>query len=258
MTRKIKIKISKKRNVQKFLQLLFFWIKFLLFIAVISIFVFEPLKSKAKEQIYFYTNKIGLTLDTIVINGVINSNINSQYILGITGKKKIPILSLDIEKIQNIINDNSWVKGSYIYISLPSTLKIIIEEKKPLALWQNHGRIYIIDQQGDVITNIISSQYRFLPLVVGEGANINAQNLLIELNKSNNLMDLISSCIYVGSRRWDLVINHDLIVQMPEENFATAYNYLISLHKKGELNNLKKLDLRDSKKYYRKRVRDKI
>jgi cell division protein FtsQ len=257
MTKKKKNKIAKKRSFKKFLQTIYFWTKLLLIILIFSAFILEPIKNRILDQLYSYSIKLGLSLDSVIIDGVVNSNINSEYILNITGKKKIPILSLDIQKIQNIISANSWVKGSYAFISLPSTLKIIIEEKKPLAIWQNNGKVAIIDQEGNIITHIITSQYQFLPLIVGKDGNINAQKLINELSKSNELMNLITASIYVGSRRWDLIINEELTVQMPEINFSKAYKYLTDLHKKGELANLKKLDLRDEQRYYKKQTFEK-
>jgi hypothetical protein len=44
---------------------------------------------------------------------------------------------------------------------------------------------------------------------------------------------------------------------MPEINFSKAYKYLTDLHKKGELANLKKLDLRDEQRYYKKQTFEK-
>lgn len=251
-----KTKLAKKRTFRRYLQSIYFWTKFLVLVLIVTSLVITPIRNALKNQIYYYTNKMGFTLNTIIVNGVVNSSIDSRYILDIIGKKKAPIFSLDIRKIQNIISQNPWVKGSYVYVTLPSTLKIVLQEKKPLAIWQYNGKVSIIDDQGDVITNRINSQYQFLPVILGEDANINANKLFIELNKLPQLREIITHSIYVGSRRWDLIINDNLIVKMPEENFAEAYNYLISLYKENELNKITKLDLRDQKRYYRKTINE--
>jgi cell division protein FtsQ len=246
-----KKKIAKKRSFKKFTQLVFFWVKVFCCIILVSCFLAEPIKTVIKDKIYSYSAKLGFLLSEVVVDGSVNSNINSEYIHNIVGKKKVPILSLDIQKIQNAIMHNSWVKDCYVYVSLPSTLKIVIQEKEPLAIWQNKGKLYIIDKDGIVITSKITSQYQFLPIIVGSDANINATQLFSQLSRSNELMEIITASIYVGSRRWDIIVNDDIVVNMPEENFSEAYSYLISLYKDGELLKLKKLDLRDGKKYYR-------
>jgi cell division protein FtsQ len=247
-----KINIANKRSFKKLIQNIYFWFKVCIIISIIGAILINPIKNKIKDQLYFYTNELGFTLKNIIINGVVNSDIDSAYITSITGKKQIPLFSLDIHKIQDMLSKNSWVKASYAYLSLPTTLKIVIEEKKPIALWQHRGKTYIIDSEGDIITDKINNQYQFLPIIVGRDANINVQKLLNELSKSKDISEIITSCVYVGSRRWDLIIHDNLTIQMPEEHFSEAYKYLESIHQNGELANIKKLDLRDSKRYYRR------
>lgn len=214
------------------------------------IFIFFLFITPIKNYFYDYSVKIGFNIENIDIEGSINSDISIGQIKKKIGIEKKSIFSVNLKDLEKSILSNNWVRSCYSYISLPSTIKIIITEKKPIAMWQNNGRLSIIDKNGFVITSIISNKYSFLPLIIGDNANINASKLFQEINKSPELKKHITNYIYVGSRRWDLIIKDKILVQMPEGDFTKAYEYLDLIFKRGKIDKFKKLDLRDKSKFY--------
>ena len=70
-----------------------------------------------------------------------------------------------------------WVKDARVSRRLPDTLVIDIVERKPAALWQNQGRLALIDAEGVVLDRVPVDKMPDLPLLIGPGANGQAEEL---------------------------------------------------------------------------------
>ena len=64
-----------------------------------------------------------------------------------------------------------WVKDARVSRRLPDTLVIDIVERTPAALWQNNGRLALIDSEGVVLDRVPVDKMPDLPLLIGPGAN---------------------------------------------------------------------------------------
>ena len=60
----------------------------------------------------------------------------------------------------------------------PGRLRIEIKERKAFALWQKDGRVYLIAADGTVLETYVPPRFASLPLVVGHGAEHDAQDFL--------------------------------------------------------------------------------
>ncbi len=56
--------------------------------------------------------------------------------------------------------------------------------------------------------------------------------------------------IRYGERRWDLILENDIKIKMPESNFIDALDYLHTLLLSNKLSSQSTIDLRDHKKHY--------
>jgi len=81
------------------------------------------------------------------------------------GKEMGNILLLNIEHLQNLLEDNRWVKNVYIRKIFPASLKIEIEERKPTAVIQKEN-FYLVDKEGVLLEKIDRQDYSYLPLLV--------------------------------------------------------------------------------------------
>jgi len=81
------------------------------------------------------------------------------------GKEMGNILLLNIEHLQNFLEGNRWVKNVYIRKIFPASLKIEIEERKPMAVIQKEN-FYLIDQEGVLLEKIDRHNYNYLPLLI--------------------------------------------------------------------------------------------
>lgn len=150
-----------------------------------------------------------------------------------------PLFSLSLEESKARLEKVSWVKEARLHRKFPGTLMIEIQERKPVAMWQNKGQLKLIDADGVVISTDEVTEYSDLPIVIGEKAPEKIYGLFKMLSAQENLFKQVSSITYVGERRWDVKFYNGVQVKLPEDNPNAAWNYL------AELENDKKILERD-------------
>jgi cell division protein FtsQ len=113
---------------------------------------------------------------------------------------------------------------------LPGTIHVVLNERRPFAVWQSQGKFTLIDQAGNIVTDSNISDFADkLPLVVGIGAPLEAASLLKSLDAYPVLTSHLIAAIRVGERRWDLCMNSGANVQLPEGAEAQALAKLVEL-----------------------------
>ncbi|MGI4775847.1 MAG: cell division protein FtsQ/DivIB [Janthinobacterium lividum] len=195
--------------------------------------------------------KIGFELENVIIEG--EQNINRQDILStLNADTGTPIFAINLKEIKEQIEKNCWIKKAVIERQLPSTIYIKLLERIPIAIWQINQKLYLIDDEGHKITNKISDNFSKLPHLVGVDANIYADALIRTLNNFPALFEKVRSAVRYGERRWNLNLEQNITIKMPERNFVLALNYLDELNRANKLfnANYKVIDLRDPSKFY--------
>ena len=104
---------------------------------------------------------------------------------------------------------------------LPDTLVIDIVERTPAALWQNQGQLALIDSEGVTLDRVPVDKMPDLPLLIGPGANGEAQQLERLMDAVPTLKPQLASATWVGGRRWDLNFQSGEIVALPEGDGAS-------------------------------------
>lgn len=115
-----------------------------------------------------------------------------------------------------------WIKDARVSRRLPDTLVVDIVERTPAAVWQNRGRLALIDPEGTVIAPVDLSAMPDLPLVIGPGANARATELAKLIEGSPSLKPLIAGATWIGNRRWDLRFHSGETLALPEGREAGA------------------------------------
>ena len=246
--------ISLKRRWAILLHRTIFFIKLWIIIFIgLLIFTdyFDSYIRKARKEFNEFTANYGFVLENIIIEGRENTSYK-DIIQTLKADKGSPIFSVEMQEVKGRLEDTTWIKKAMVERRLPSTLYIAIIERKPIAIWQFKKKLYLVDTEGNRITKYNGEGFSELIHVVGQDANIYASNLLSDINIYPNLASKIKSAVRYGNRRWNLHLEQNIIVKMPENGFREAYEYLHLLNKDKKLfdQNYKMLDLRDPYKYY--------
>jgi cell division protein FtsQ len=106
---------------------------------------------------------------------------------------------------------------------LPDTLVVRLAEREPLALWQNQGKVALIDGTGAVIPGAPLAAFQDFPLVAGKDAPTVTAELLGMLREAPTLAARVTAVRYVESRRWDLIIDDRVQVELPQYGARRAW-----------------------------------
>ena len=136
------------------------------------------------------------------------------------------IVSLDLENMLGRVVALPWVKSATIVKIIPDALEVTIAEHQAAALWQESGKLYLVDRTGEIITNEGMERYADLPHVVGGGANKNLTDLLAMKEKYPDLFSQVKSSVWIGKRRWDLNLNSGIKIKLPEKGPDLAWDRL--------------------------------
>jgi len=206
----------------------------------------ERLVNGAEQGVYNQFAAAGFRLKKVHIQGA--STMAQADVLRAAGLyKDQPLIGMDLNQVRASVEKVGWVKEARIIRLLPDTLVIAVTERDAQAVWQHAGRTFVIDHKGAIIPEADPMKFPDLPLVVGDGANAAAADLMPEIQQRPRLRDRIEALVRVDGRRWDLRLKDGSIIQLPAINEGQALMQLDQLDAREHLLDLgfERVDLRD-------------
>jgi cell division protein FtsQ len=163
----------------------------------------------------------GFRLDKIDITGLKRMDRNTVYAQALDQKSRAMPL-IDLAGVRARLLQYPYIEDARVSRRLPDTLVIHIVEREPAAVWQNRGRLLLVDAEGVPLERVSREAMPALPLLIGEGANGQelARRKLMEAAPA--LKPLVKAATWVGNRRWDLVFDTGEKLQLPEGEEAAA------------------------------------
>lgn len=161
---------------------------------------------------------------------------------------------IDLGEIRGRLMTYGWVKDARVSRRLPDTLVVSIVEREPAAIWQDRGKLSLIDADGIVLDRVPLGAMPDLPLVIGPAANLQARALTRLLGAAPTLKPMMAGATWIGGRRWDLRFQSGEVLALPEGEPAARKALVKFARMDADLGLLgKKLvrfDMRDPKKMY--------
>lgn len=206
---------------------------------------------QSKAPFSAIAGRMGLTLQHIYLEGMHHTERDS-IIKALDIRLGQPILPLSLPAIKERLENIDWVRHATVERQLPNTLHIRIIERKPLAIWQRNGKLFLIDEEGHSMEEDDLKPFSGLLIMVGDDAPLYAESLLEVIKEDPSLFSHITAAIRIGERRWNIRFANGLEVKLPEQNLTAAWRYVIKLdqQKKLFLPTLKTIDLRIADKLY--------
>jgi cell division protein FtsQ len=137
-----------------------------------------------------------------------------------------------------------WVADAEVSRQLPDTLSIRLIEKRPFALWRTGNSLAVIERSGAVITTE-GAQAFHLPVLTGAGAPEAAAPFLDAMSAFKGVTARVRIIERVGQRRWDLKLDGDVTVRLPEIGWEAQLAELERLIKENVLErDIEIIDLR--------------
>ena len=159
----------------------------------------------------------------------------------------VSYFDLDIKYLHKVVNEIPAVASAAIKISVGGVLQINVTEKSPAFMWRKDDVMSVIDETGSFI-RIANSRvdYPKLPLVVGEAANLVVSEISSLMQANEYFRDHVRAFVRVGERRWDLILENNVRIMLPQREFLAAFDRLMLMNEAGSLlsGRLSNIDMR--------------
>ena len=159
----------------------------------------------------------------------------------------VSYFDLDIKYLHKVLNEIPAVATAAIKVTVSGVLQIDISERTPAFIWRKDDVISVIDEKGKFIRLTNSRlDYPELPLIIGESANLATAEISSLIEDNQYFLNQVRAFVRVGERRWDLVLENNLRIMLPQIEFLAAFDRLMVMGQSGSLfsNQISSIDMR--------------
>ncbi len=145
-------------------------------------------------------------------------------------------LDLDLEAMRAAVLALDPVARADIRIRSGGVLHVDVGERLPALVWRGPQGIEVLDGEGHRVGTLMARAERpELPLITGAGADMAAHEALQLFAVAAPIADRIRGLVRVGERRWDMVLDRDQRILLPERDPVSALHRVIALNQAQEL-----------------------
>ncbi len=177
---------------------------------------------------------VGLGLDQVAITGHRFTS-DEAIFKALDLDKTRSLWAFDPKAARFKLEELPWVASAELMRVFPGQLDVRISEREPFALWRHDSREELIDKTGRVLQVVSPGSVTHLPVVAGEDAAREAENLMVLLVRYQPLANSFKWAERVNSRRWSLHLNTGGRIELPADGEALA---LSELEADGQLSTL--------------------
>ena len=202
-----------------------------------------------QESAYDATVKAGFSLQSLYLEGR-NRTSMEEIDKALAVKIGDPILRMSLAEVRERLEKVESIKFAAVERALPNTVYVRIVEREPVALWQNQGKLAVVDDNGVVMSDLDVAPYKQLPLIIGEAAPKRVRELMNIMAAEPELAKRFSSATRVSDRRWNIRLSCDdgdnVEIRLPENNPVAAWKKLADIEQKQRIldREVKVIDLR--------------
>lgn len=154
---------------------------------------------------------------------------------------------LDLGKIRESVVKLGPVKSATVRIKPGGVLQVNVEPRHPVAIWRGRKGLVLVDADGVLVNTLESRMDRpDLPLFAGVGAAAHVEEALQLHQAALPLGERLRGVVRIGQRRWDIVLDRDQRILLPEEGAVEALERVIALDSAQDIlsRDIKRVDMR--------------
>ena len=187
-------------------------------ILLVSLTTYKPnIKNKSYSKLF--------PLKNILIE---NNNIltNKELIEELEYLSGNNLLLIDNKIIKQELEQFNFISGFKVKKIFPNTIKIIIYEKKIVALFIENGKKFFLSSTGEALPFKDLNFYKNLPVVYEKKGDF--ENLFKNLKNNNFPINEIKSFHYFDIGRWDILFKNNKLLKLPSgQNIDVLKNFIL-------------------------------
>jgi cell division protein FtsQ len=137
---------------------------------------------------------------------------------------------LDLDGLREAVEELDAVASASVRVRSGGVLEIEVEERIPAVIWRDEDALVLLDNTGHLVAPLEARTARpDLPLVAGAGADVMVEEAMALFDTVQPIRNRLRGFLRVGERRWDVVLDRDQRIMLPEEAAVTALKKAIQL-----------------------------
>ena len=137
---------------------------------------------------------------------------------------------LDLEEMRATVAALNAVDAAQVRVGEAGTLVVEITPRVPVALWRDRETLKLLDAGGVFAGVVVARTDRLdLPLIAGDGARDHIDEALELFRAAEPIAPRLRGLVRMGERRWDLVLDRNQRVLLPETGARAAIDRVIAL-----------------------------
>ena len=198
--------------------------KFLIFFIILTFLFISSYNPRSSKDILF--NLFQIKKIEIKNNRILSKDDILNEIKPIFGRSLFLFKS---DEIFDLISKVDFVDSAEIKKIYPSTLKITIKEKNPVAILLIDKKKYLISRSGEQINFIENKKFNDLPIIFG--TDIKKFPALYQTLETVNFdIDEIKSFYFFKIGRWDIKLNSGVLIKLPQNKFRKSLENFIKVN----------------------------
>ncbi len=167
----------------------------------------------------FKLNKI----HTIKVSGL-NENDNKKLLNEIKNLNLDNIFLINKNEIMKLISMNTLIERFEVFKEYPYTINIKIEKTNFYAKINNKGKTFLVGSNGKLTYSKLD--YSELPYIFGKPNIYDFIKIKKIIEKSKFSYKQIKNLYFFPSNRWDLMLNNDILLKLPNNFTYEKLDYL--------------------------------
>jgi len=158
---------------------------------------------------------------------------------------------LDLEALKASVEHIEGVETASLLVGAQGVLEVGIIERVPAVIWRGSEGLVLLDAAGEKSGRIASRLDRpDLPLVTGQGVENNVAEAMDIFAKLAPVAGRVRGLMRVGERRWDVVLDRNQILRLPEQQPLVSLERIFALHAAQDIlsRDVAVVDVRDGQK----------
>ncbi len=156
--------------------------------------------------VYVHPKKIILPLKQIVFTG--NRHLTDDELRELTGiGVQESLVTISNREVSQRLLKSPWILSVSTRKEFPDTLSLSIKEAAPFALLDMNGRLFLIDENGELLEEMKDGSIPFLPVITGD-----------PFHEKKGFSDALKLAKLINDRRFSLERDYiEIILSKPHE-----------------------------------------
>lgn len=158
---------------------------------------------------------------------------------------------LDLKLMHSAISELDAVAGVEVQVRVGGVLQVKVVERLPVIVWRSPSAVELLDGEGHRVVQVPARASRpDLPLITGVGADRAVPEAISIYKAAGPIRGRVRGLVRMGDRRWDVVLNNDQRILLPEVKPLQALQRVIALNTTRDLlaRNLSVVDMRSTQR----------